>query len=104
HFENFYSKVWIKLQWNSITIGTKTLQDIIQMNMRTTSYPKEIQEPILQFSMATKRGMKTHTWDMKIVKKDGNEMIRNFQIQIPVVAAVGRYTIQVVLPKIPLSH
>jgi hypothetical protein len=37
--------------------------------------------------------MKTHSWGTKIVKKDGNEMTRNFQIQIPVLAAVGRYVI-----------
>ncbi|CAB4006660.1 -glutamine gamma-glutamyltransferase 4 [Paramuricea clavata] len=43
--------------------------------------------------------MKTHSWDTKIVKKDGNEMTQNLQIEIPVVAAVGRYTIKVVLPK-----
>jgi hypothetical protein len=37
--------------------------------------------------------MKAHSWGTKIVKKDGNEMTRNFQIQIPVLAAVGRYVI-----------
>jgi hypothetical protein len=36
------------------------------------------------------RGKQTLTWKIKIVKEDSNQHTRNFQVEIPVGAAVGR--------------
>ena len=65
--------------------------------------PDEIQESVLRFGTGANRGKQNVTWDVIPTKKDSNQHHQNYQVKIPVDAAVGRYSVEVVVPKV-FSH
>ena len=62
--------------------------------------PDEIQESVVRFSTGENRAKQTVTWNGIPTKEDSNQHTRNYQVKIPADAAVGRYSIEVVVPKV----